>query len=481
MKIAFFYDPFSTFIGTVKDHASALLTQSDCKIDYFPVRDYTNGNAVAPQDYYDWIVVHYSVRLPGNTFKKFLNSLKCTKIQKALFIQDEYDKTNKTKKLIKEIKFQIVFTCVPKKNITHVYSKKEFKKTQFISVLTGYIPNWAYGIKSWKKHNKRPIDVGYRGRRLPFRYGILGQMKFWIGDRFPKNTNGIKTNISSEENDRLYGNDWISFLGDCRCVLGAESGCNIFDWNGELEKKEAQFRSQHPNASYSMFKKEVLRRSESPNLMNQISPRIFEAIAQKTTLLLYRGAYSGILKPYKHYFPIEHDYSNIKELVNFIKSSKRVEAMANFAFNDILKKQKYTYTSFGKLIFLNLRKRMAKKPCKNKKIKNKIKSTSVLSKLSEPLSIDEISKDVLGLSFKYIKQEQAEILGQKFYPVANSRKLIRSLIYLFIAKIYIEIKKIFKNSSPTKFMEFILEKYPREKEFIYERIKMIKRKQISPL
>ena len=73
-----------------------------------------------------------------------------------------------------------------------------------------------------------------------------------------------------------------------RSMLGTESGCNIIDWNGDLDDKVEQLKTKHgksDNEIYATF----LSQKETDNLVNQISPKIFEMIAAKTIMILFEG------------------------------------------------------------------------------------------------------------------------------------------------------------------------------------------------
>ena len=481
MRIAYFYDPHSTSIGTVFDHAAALSQDTKWHIHYFPVRGYAGANQLPPKNGYDWIICHYSVRLPGGTFKEFLKSLVNSKIPKALFIQDEYDKVQEAHKWMKRIKFNLVFTCVPHRKIPYVYPKKNFPGTTFVSVLTGYVPLSASLKRTWKNHSRRFFDVGYRGRKLPYRYGILGQMKYWIGKNFPADKNLFKLSISSAENDRLYGNKWVSFLENCRCTLGAESGCNIFDWDGSIAKKEADYLSANKNPCFKEFYHKVLKSNEPHNIMNQISPRVFEAIAQKTTLLLFKGKYSNILQPHIHYFPIEHNYSNANQLINFIQNKKACEKMAKRAYKDIIKSEKYSYKSFSNIIKKNLTTKTHKHKYKEKNQTNyQCDENAQGVYFLSPLPISKI-KDLFETKLKiFLSEPNSSLLDQNFYPVANSRRLFKSLGYLFLAKLFCFLGNFINEIEKNKIKKYLFKKNPQKYTYICERINLIEKKVLSP-
>src|SRR5437879_3928029 len=66
-------------------------------------------------DYFDAVVLHYSVRTcyPGNLSRSFERALRHYSGLKAMFVQDEYEVTNKTRAAIQRLGVKLVFTCVP--------------------------------------------------------------------------------------------------------------------------------------------------------------------------------------------------------------------------------------------------------------------------------------------------------------------------------------------------------------------------------
>lgn len=352
MKTALVYDPYSTHIGTVRDHALSIGNAPGIKLDFFPARSaenlFLNSRTLR---HYECVICHYSVRLPSMYFAPFLNALAEFPGRKALFIQDEYDHVELTRNWMDKIGFDVVFTCVPETEIEKVYPSRRFPQTRFVSVLTGYVPEWAEQKTEWADFESRSIDVGYRGRELPWRYGRLGQMKFEIGEEFKaRNAGLLRVDISSADEDRIYGEAWLDFLERCRFTLGSESGCNVFDWDGSLAMVDVEFRKKNRAATFADYEAQVIGTRENEVRMNQISPRIFEAIGTKTALILHKGVYSGVIAPFEHYWPLEHDYSNWDETEAFIKDHTAVRQMIERAHNDIVKSRKWNYATFSELV-----------------------------------------------------------------------------------------------------------------------------------
>jgi hypothetical protein len=90
--------------------------------------------------------------------------------------------------------------------------------------------------------------------------------------------------------------------------------------------------------------KEVLRAI----IKLQLSPRIFEAVAMRTALVLYPGEYSGVLRPHTHYFPLNKDGSNFDAVVNFLRDPAAVKAMTDRAYEDLIRSGLYGYEALAR-------------------------------------------------------------------------------------------------------------------------------------
>ena len=79
-----------------------------------------------------------------------------------------------------------------------------------------------------------------------------------------------------------------------------------------------------------------------------ITPRSFEAIAMKTVQVMYPGEYSGILEPWKHYIPINRDFSNLNEVIKALKNDEFLQKMADHAYTEIIESQNYSEEKLGR-------------------------------------------------------------------------------------------------------------------------------------
>jgi hypothetical protein len=341
------YDAAETHTNAVYEHLEAFTAHSE--FDYqFCDRRLVSSIAEQTISSFDVIAIHYSVRLPFDHLAGGIeNALRDFKGLKVLFIQDEYENTYRSWHWIKRLGFGLVFSTVPAPNIMKVYPKQEFPATRFENALTGYVSSYAQR-QDIKPPSRRTNLVGYRGRSLPLRYGQLGFDKVDIG-RIVRDyciSEGLDHDIAWDEDSRIYGDAWPQFVASSRGMLGSESGSNIFDWDGQLAQEVAAARAKNPRASDQDIYDDLLLPKEQPGLMNQISPRIFEAIALRSVLVLLEGTYSGIVKSGVHYLPVRRDGKNLRDVFGALADGRAMDDMAERTFEDIVASGLYSYRAW---------------------------------------------------------------------------------------------------------------------------------------
>lgn len=347
MNILFLYGATQTFTNTVYEHVNCFAQYSRNKF-YYCHQDQNQAFDV-DLSRFDVVIMHYSVRLPYDQVPEpAVAALERYAGLKVLFIQDEYDHTYRAWYWIKRLGFQLVFTVVPPEGIAKVYPPEEFPGVRFVSNLTGYVPDERPLLEPLPPPSSRKIFVGYRGRRLPIRYGQLGQEKIEIGRhlKYVCKSNRIPHDIEWTEEARIYGPKWYEFLASCRSTLGSESGSNVFDWDGTLLSSIEGFKRKNRRATDDDTYRSVVQPREIPDLMNQVSPRVFEAILLRTALLLYEGNYSGVVIPMRHYIPVKKDGSNLDEVLTLLQDDKFIDDMTERAYQEIILSGKFSYRAF---------------------------------------------------------------------------------------------------------------------------------------
>ncbi len=307
-------------------------------------------------DNYDVLFQNYCARfaIAGCVGESYREALRKFRGLKVISLQDEYEATNRVKSALKEFDFNVVLTCVPEKFREYVYPKAEFPNTTFLTVLTGYVPEQSSGPSfNVKRLVERPIFLGYRARELSALYGRLGFEKAEIGRRMKAicDAKGISTDIEVGEGSRLNGSSWLEFVGNCRAMLGSESGSNVFDFDGSIA---AAYRSITKTAggrppTYREFLPYLADR-EAHIEMGQISPRIFECAVMRTPMVLFRGDYSGCVEPDLHYIPLEKDFSNVDYVLDRLSDTRALEEMSARAYEHLGGSEKFGYREFGRFL-----------------------------------------------------------------------------------------------------------------------------------
>ncbi len=347
LNILVLYDDQTIYINTIREYLESFNLFSRSNIYYA----FATLNAKCEMDlsFFDVIVIHYSVRLilKWHLSSSYIEALRQFGGYKVLYIQDEYDYTELARRRIESLGIHTVFTCVPKQYIELFYPPSRFSYTEFIQVLTGYISPAIENYKP-KPLSQRKFLIGYRGRLLPYYYGNLCREKFMIAQKMRQicESRNLPVDIDWGESKRIYGNNWYDFLADCKATLGTESGSNIFDEYGEIRRSVEKALRQKPNVTYAEIYDRYLAEHEGKIRMNQISPRIFEAIALRTVLVLFEGEYSGIIKPDIHYIPLKKNFSNIDAVLAKLQDDNYLEQLTERAYIDIIQPGQYSYKKF---------------------------------------------------------------------------------------------------------------------------------------
>lgn len=336
LQIALLHHRPTRIAATVHDHLDQLVKSSRHIVHPIPIL-----GDLPPRidlDRFDVIVLHYTLVLASDTYVSAESRARIAQARalKVVFIQDEYRHVNATIDALRAIGAGLLMTCVPEKEIAKVYSPERLPGVRKINVLTGYVDR-GLCARYVPPYEQRRIDVGYRARRLPPWLGDLGQEKTRIAAVFEADAAayGLTCDIGYREEERLYGERWVSFLSNCRATLGVESGASVFDFDGEVERSVRRDLAEWPSVPYDVLRQRHFEHLEGKVLLNQISPRVFEAAALRTLMILYEGEYSGLLKPERHYVPLRKDHSNMADVVAVLRDETKASEIIRRAYEEV--------------------------------------------------------------------------------------------------------------------------------------------------
>ncbi len=290
---------------------------------------------------FDVVIIHYSLMAsespdgPISLSAESIARLSQTRAVKCVFMQDEHRNVKGTITALRTLHADVFFTCMPERFMAEVYPASALPNIKLVNVLTGYVDESLLS----RKHllfAERPIDVGYRARKVAYWLGKLAQEKWTIAERFAQDARryNLVCDISTREQDRIYGDDWVRFLSRCKAVLGTESGASVIDLDGTVRQAVDAAVAEEPSLTFEEVQARLFSDIDGRFSMAQISPRCFEAAAMKTLMVLYTGDYSGRLEPYRHYVPLKKDHSNMPEVIDILRNSDRAQTIIENAYRE---------------------------------------------------------------------------------------------------------------------------------------------------
>ena len=333
--------------NTIRDHVGAFPRYSRHRVTIFNPRGLRDVPSL-DLDAYDVVVIHYTIHpnIRSHVAPPLRERLRSFRGLKMQFLQDEYRWVEQMTAEMRDLGIDILFSAVPEGQVGRVYGGR-LDRTKVLPTLTGYVPE-TLARASRRSLERRPVEVGYRGRVVPWWLGALGQEKVDIARGVVERAarHGLVCDIAWNEHDRLYGRRWSRFLARCRSTLLTESGASIVDFDGSIETRTQEYLDEYPSATFAEVHDAVLAPYEGKATINTVSPRAFEAAALRSALVAFPGDYSGLLEPGEHYIPLEKDFSNFDDVVDRIRDISALQAMTERAYDDLIRSDRYSYETF---------------------------------------------------------------------------------------------------------------------------------------
>lgn len=361
--------------NTIRDHIDAIAGTPDHDVCILPFA--TNIPAQLDLEKFDAVVIHYSI------YCAHIHSLGLTSRRKiarysglkAVFVQDEYRTIDATVAVFAEMGIDLLFTVVPEGLVDRIYDPQKLPCRR-VTVLTGYVPKALLSVKT-PDISERGIDIGYRARRLPYWLGKLAQEKTTIAEKMIADAqiHGLTFDISCLETDRIYGEAWIRFLSQCKATLGTESGASLCDFAGKFQAAVDEYCESNPAADFAEVESKIFPGADGKIVIAVISPRVFEAAALRTLMILYEGSYSGRLVPWRHYVPLRKDHSNISEVVAVLRDPARIRAIVDAAYDEVACAYENSFASLRSVVFREIEAAFLRKG--RPQVKNSVRQSDI--------------------------------------------------------------------------------------------------------
>jgi hypothetical protein len=351
LRVLVAYSATSTHVSTTLDYLRAFQYLPDCEVKFVhcahDARLHFDINA------FDVLINSYCARSIYDSYLSpdYERAVLAFQGLKIGIVQDDYDVTSMLHRAVRRLGFHVLFTSIQSEFWPLVYPTTQVPGVAFRNILTGYVPA-SRPSQTVKPLEDRPFPIAYRGRELGAKYGRLGYEKVEIGRRMAEicAVRGIGHNIATDEASRIYGDEWFTFVGDSRTMLGSESGSNAFDFDGAIAQKCSEFEKENGRPPLYSDIADYLAPFEQPFNVGQISPRVFECATMRTPMILFRGRYSDAIRPDEHYIPLEKDFSNVDQVLSRLNDHDYLRGFADRAYEHLIASGNYSYRTLMRSI-----------------------------------------------------------------------------------------------------------------------------------
>ena len=273
---------------------------------------------------------------------------------KVLFAHDTFQNIDALCAAIRQMKVGIVFTRVPESQFERVLGQR-LPEVRLVNWIGGCISERLVQT-NFPLLRDRPLDVGFGASPTPPRLGNLAYSRFRSGQKLQEHLSGsgLKYEAYPLAHEGQNARAKTDFFRSCKAVFLTGIAASIVDFDGRVEQAVHQYVSDHPSATFEEISQEVLQPHEGNAHIDVLSLDQLKAIAFRTALILVPGEYSGILKPWTHYIPLEHDLSNITDVLDAIRDTAALGGMARRAYHDVVRSGifscRHTVKAFDELL-----------------------------------------------------------------------------------------------------------------------------------
>lgn len=306
----------------------------------------------------DVIVLHttllsarYGLQTAYDDWIKGLSWVRESRSLKIALPQDERYYSKQLCSWLQAFKIDIVFSVLMHKPQAFDKVYKSYSgSARFFPCLTGYIDKKSLLNPEFNQWKNRRIDIAYRAKTLPLWIGRIGQLKRQINESLREclSKSDLVYDISADVKDTKLGSDWLNFLHDSKLIAGCEAGGSGFDESGAITEFVNAQKSKGNIPTFEDIDSKFGSQWDGHDFF-VLGPRHLEAAATGTCQILVEGDYSGVLKRNRHYIPVKKDLSDLCDVIKSLNWDKAQE-IAQFAYDDLVVSDKYTYSMFANKI-----------------------------------------------------------------------------------------------------------------------------------
>jgi hypothetical protein len=275
---------------------------------------------------------------------------------KMAFPQDDYHESNTLDALFDDFRFDVVYTVIAQ-DPQRLYPRSS-RRAKLITVLTGYVDDGS--IERFARHSRlfarRRVDLGQRVTMYSPLGGRYARLKGELAQRAANaaRARGMRVDVSLDESDKITGDRWFSFLGDCRYVTGCEGGVSVWDPDGHIYDRVQAYTAAHSSASFEEVEHACFPGEDGRHVFSAVSPRLFEAALMRCCQIQVEAPYLGVLKPFTHYIPVAPDLSNIGEALDLARDQAGAHARIENTYDALVATREFRYSTLAQRVFAKI-------------------------------------------------------------------------------------------------------------------------------
>ena len=274
-------------------------------------------------------------------------------VAKLAFPQDDYHESNTLDDFFADFRFDVVYTVIPD-NARLLYPRAS-RQAELTTVLTGYvddasIPRFASRARPFAK---RRLDLGQRVTLYSPLGGRHARLKgeLALAAATAARQRGMAVDVSTSDADRITGDAWLAFLGDCRFVTGCEGGVSIWDPDGLIYDRVQSYVASHPAASFEEVEAACFPGQDGRHVFSAVSPRLFEAAQMRCCQIQVEAPYLGVLRPLEHYIPVAPDLSNVGDALDLARDHAGAQLRAERTYQALIDTPEFRYSTLARKVF----------------------------------------------------------------------------------------------------------------------------------
>jgi hypothetical protein len=275
---------------------------------------------------------------------------------KLVFPQDDYHQSEMLDELFDDWNCDVVYTVMPAHH--ELLYPRSRKRSRLEVVLTGYVDdNSVAQINRFAKaFDARTIDLGQRVTMYPARGGRYAQLKGKLALAAKEHAmrRDLRVDVSTRDEDRIFGDDWFRFLGNCRFVTGSEGGVSLWDPDGTLFDSTYEYTLAHPKATFEEIEQACFPGLDGKLVFSAVSPRLFECAMLQCCQILTEAPYLGVLKPGEHYIPVKPDLSNIGDAIDEMRDVDAAKRRINACYETLIEAPEFRYSTLVEMVMRDI-------------------------------------------------------------------------------------------------------------------------------